>query len=118
MKDYIEILYDSFLDYQPSNYPYRIIRYVFNSEEGSLKFYKKQPEYRFDSFEIENYIKNKHQKASYKDISEIVSKFIGDERIINYKLNNKMKEIHFDREDKEYYYNRDEIKNILEKIDE
>lgn len=116
MSDFVEIVYDSFLDYQPSNYPYRIIRYRCNSKESSLKIYKKDLKYNFSTDELENYIKkiNKPAKTlSSISVSNIISKYNGDERIINYTLNNKVNELHFDKEDEEYYFSINKIKEML-----
>ncbi len=112
MTEYLNIDYDSFLDDQPSNYPFRIIRYNYNNNCGMLKFYKKQKEYNYSSNVIESYIRNKFSKL-IKKITIISDKFIGDERIVNYTVGEQVLEIHFDREDKEYYFTDTQIISYL-----
>lgn len=113
MSDYVEIFYDSQNDDQSSKYPFRTIIYVYNGEEKTAKFYKKQPYYKFDSIQLENYFLKINKKKEIKTISNIISKYIGDERIINYTLNNKVNELHFDKEDEEYYFSNNKIKEML-----
>lgn len=107
-----EILYDNRSDYQPSNYPFRIVRYVLNGVSKEIRFYKKQKEYNYDDIMLEKYIISLNKRA-YKRVTNIVSKFIGNERIVNYTINKQVFELHFDRDDKEFFIENDELKKYI-----
>lgn len=107
-----EILYDSRLDYQQSKYPYRIIRYCFNNTYREIRFYKKQKEFYFDDIKLEKYIVSTNNH-SYNNISDIFIKCIGDEKIVNYTFNKQIFELHYDKDDEEFYFDKNELKKYI-----
>lgn len=109
-----EILYDSRLDYQPSNYPFRIIRYRLDNSYKEIRFYKKQKEFYFSDIMLKKYIVSLN-KPTYNSISNVTTKYIGDEKIVNYTLNKQVFELHYDKDDKEFYFDKNELKNYIMK---